>query len=128
MTKGFKQMLAEANAMVGSIDAENGKALVGNPDVLFVDVRDITELRQTGKIPGAVHAPRGHLEFHADPESPRFIPVMDRRKRLVIVCASGGRSALAGRTLKEMGYADVWNLVGGMAAWQQAGGATEAVA
>ena len=125
MPKGYKEMLAEANAAVGSIDVEEAKTLVGRPDVLFVDVREKEELQRTGKIPGAVHVTRGMLEFHADPESPYHKPELDRSKRVIVNCASGGRSALAAKTLKEMGYENVWNLVGGMNAWTEKGGPTE---
>lgn len=125
MAKGYKEMLAEANAAVGAITVEEAKALVGRPDVLFVDVREKEELQRTGKIPGAVHVTRGMLEFHADPDSPYFKPELDRGKRVIVNCASGGRSALAAKTLREMGYENVWNLVGGMNAWKEANGPTE---
>ncbi len=127
MPKGYKQMLAEAHAMVGSLGVEEALKLVGDPGVLFVDVRDAKELAETGKIPGAVHVPRGMLEFQADPESPYHKPALDRQKRVVVNCASGGRSALAAKTFKEMGFDDVWSLTGGMTAWKEAGGPTEPV-
>lgn len=125
MPKGYKEMLADANAAIGSIDVEEAKGLVGRPDVLFVDVREKEELLRTGKIPGAVPATRGMLEFYADPESPYHKPELDRAKRVIVNCASGGRSALAAKTLKDMGYENVWNLVGGMNAWKEKGGPTE---
>ncbi|MEX2650282.1 MAG: rhodanese-like domain-containing protein [Alphaproteobacteria bacterium] len=125
MAKGVKQMLAEANAAVKSTTVEQAKALVGAPGVVFLDVRDADELRKTGTIPGAVHASRGMLEFFADAESPYHKPALDRTKRLVVNCGSGGRSALACRTLQDMGYGAVENLVGGMSAWLEAGGPTE---
>jgi rhodanese-related sulfurtransferase len=127
MPKSYKEMVAEANASVRSLGPEEAKALVGQPNVLFVDVREPEELRKTGKIPGAVHAVRGLLEYYADPESPAHKRQLDPAKRIIINCASGGRSALAAKTLKEMGYKDVWNLTGGMNAWQQANGPTEPV-
>jgi rhodanese-related sulfurtransferase len=126
MPKGFKEMIAEANAAVGSISVDDAQRLVGSPDVLFVDVREAAELQRTGKIPGAVHATRGMLEFYADPESPYHNPALDRTKQLVVSCASGGRSVLAAKTLKEMGFENVRNLTGGMNAWKEAGGPTEA--
>ncbi|WP_119459685.1 rhodanese-like domain-containing protein [Rhodospirillaceae bacterium SYSU D60014] len=126
MPKGFKEMIAEANAAVSSISADDAQRLVGSPDVLFVDVREAVELQRTGKIPGAVHATRGMLEFYADPESPYHNPALDRTKQLVVSCASGGRSVLAAKTLKEMGFENVRNLTGGMNAWKEAGGPTEA--
>jgi rhodanese-related sulfurtransferase len=127
MPKSYKEMVAEANASVRALGPEEAKSLVGQPNVLFLDVREPEELRKTGKIPGAVHAVRGLLEFYADPESPAHKPQLDPAKRIIINCASGGRSALAAKTLKEMGYNDVWNLTGGMNAWQQANGPTEPV-
>ena len=86
---------------------------------LLVDVRDLPELQQGGKIKGAKHVSRGMLEFHADPESPYYDPAFDRSKPVILYCASGGRSALAGRTLKELGYAQVFNL-GAFKDWAEA--------
>lgn len=125
MAKGAKEFLAEANAQVKAIDVAAAKQLVGNPDVVFLDVREPGELAQTGKIPGAVHVPRGLLEFQADPSSPAHNARLDPSKQIVINCASGGRSALAGKTLLEMGYAKVLNLTGGMTAWLQGSGPVE---
>jgi rhodanese-related sulfurtransferase len=125
MPKSVKDMLAEASAAVKTITAAEAKDLIGAPDVVFLDVRDGPELAKTGTIPGAVHVSRGMLEFAADPESPYHKPALDRSKRLVVNCASGGRSALACKTLKEMGYANVMNLAGGMSGWLQASLPTE---
>ena len=124
MPKTVKELLAEANAAVPRISPEEAKALIGKPDVLFVDVRDGTELAASGKVKGAVHAQRGLIEFKADPESPYFDKAFDRNKTIVTYCASGGRSALAGKTLKDFGYANVRNL-GGFKDWVEAGGAVE---
>jgi rhodanese-related sulfurtransferase len=93
--------------------------------VQFIDVRDSAELATQGKIPGAVHATRGMLEFYADPSSPAHKPELASGKRLILYCGSGGRSALAAKTLKDMGVDKVVNLVGGFGAWQQAGGEIE---
>lgn len=125
MTKGMKDYLAEANAVVHAVDIATAKGLVGDPNVLFLDVREPPELAQTGRIPGAVHVPRGLLEFQADPTSPAYKAELDPSKRIVVSCASGGRSTLACKTLMEMGYKDVVNLVGGMTAWIEAGGPTQ---
>jgi rhodanese-related sulfurtransferase len=125
MPKTLKDMLTDANAAVPRISPQEAAALVGRDDVLVVDVRDGTELQANGKIRGAVHAPRGLLEFRADPDSPYHDKAFDRGKRTVLVyCASGGRSALAGKTLKAMGFADVRNL-GGFKDWAESGGAVE---
>jgi len=125
MVKRAAEMVAAANAAVDQLSVEEAKRLVGRADVQFVDVRDSAELATQGKIPGAVHATRGMLEFYADPSSPAHKPELASGKRLILYCGSGGRSALAAKTLKDMGVDDVVNLVGGFGAWQQAGGEIE---
>jgi rhodanese-related sulfurtransferase len=125
MVKRAAEMVAEANAAVGTLTVEEAKPLVGKDDVVFVDVREGAELAAQGKIPGAVHAARGHLEFYADPSAPFHKPELGSGKRLVLYCGSGGRSALAARTLKDMGIGNVVNMVGGFTAWQQQGGKIE---
>ena len=121
MKKGFKVLLAEANAMIEVISARDAQALLSDEDTIFVDVREPHE-RAEGYIPGSIHAPRGYLEFIADPEGPMHNPVFTTGKRLVVYCASGGRSTLATKTLTEMGFGQVVNLVGGVQAWVEAGG------
>jgi rhodanese-related sulfurtransferase len=121
---GFKQMLAEANARIPSISVPDALKLVDDPATIFVDVRETIEVQKSGMIEDAIHAPRGFLEFIADPESPMHNPELASGKRLVIYCASGGRSTLATRTLLDMGLTNVVNLTGGFAAWRQAGGPT----
>jgi len=121
LKKGFKQMLAEANAAIETISVHDALTLLGDPAVLFVDVRDATETA-AGVAPGAFHAPRGFLEFFADPDSPMHKPELARATRLIVYCASGGRSTLAAKTLIDMGYSDVTNLAGGIAAWKAANG------
>jgi rhodanese-related sulfurtransferase len=125
MVKRAAEMVAEANAAVDTLAVEEAKKLLGRDDVVFVDVREGAELASQGKIPGAVHAPRGHLEFYADPSAPYHKPELASGKRLVVYCASGGRSALAAKTLKDMGIANVANMLGGFTAWQQGGGEIE---
>jgi rhodanese-related sulfurtransferase len=125
MAKTAKDYLEEANALVPAIDAAAARKLVGDPNVIFLDVREPPELSQTGRIPGALHIPRGLLEFQADPGSPAFNPHLNQTTKIIINCASGGRSALAGKTLQEMGYVNVYNLTGGMTAWLQGGGPVE---
>ncbi len=121
LKKGFKQMLAEANAEIETISVPQALGLVGDASVLFVDVREAHEIA-TGAVPGAFPAPRGFLEFFADPECPMHKPELARAGKLIVYCASGGRSTLAAKTLFDMGYGDVLNLAGGVAAWKAAGG------
>ena len=125
MVKSAAEMIAEANAAVGTVSVEEAKQLVGRDDVVFVDVREGAELANQGRIPGAVHAPRGHLEFYADPGAPRHLPELASGKRLVVYCASGDRSALAAKTLKDMGIEKTANMLGGFTAWKQAEGEIE---
>ena len=125
MAKGHKQLLDEANALVAAVTPTEAQALLGREDVLFVDLRDPRELARDGKIPGAFHCPRGMLEFWIDPESPYHKPQFAAGRRIVFYCASGWRSALAGRTAIEMGLPEVSHLQGGITAWKQAGGAIE---
>lgn len=125
VTKGFKALIAEANAVIETIAVKDALALVDDPRVQFVDIREIVEVEKSGTIKGAVHAPRGFLEFIADPTGPMHKPEFASGKKLVLFCASGGRSTLATRTLKDMGLANVAHIAGGFNAWQAAGGPTE---
>jgi len=119
-------MLAAANAAVPKVSVEEAAALVGRDNVLVVDVRDLPELQDTGKIRGAMHVSRGMLEFRADPDSPYHDKAFDRDKTVLLYCASGGRSALAARSLQDLGYRDVRNL-GSIKDWIARGGAVEKV-
>ncbi|MEO1019300.1 MAG: rhodanese-like domain-containing protein, partial [Pseudomonadota bacterium] len=87
---------------------------------VILDVRETSEVEASGKAEGAVHIPRGLLEFRADPESPMHLPELTQDKTVLLYCASGGRSALAGKTLKDMGYTEVYN-IGGFKTWADAG-------
>ena len=118
------QLIGEALAEVASISVDEALGLAGGEGAVFVDVRERAE-HAAGAITGAVAAPRGFLEFIADPASPMHNPALSAGKRLVIYCASGGRSALATKTLQDMGYAEVANLTGGFQAWTESGGPTE---
>ena len=118
------QLIGEALAEIASISVDEALALVDGGDAVFVDVRERAE-HDAGAIAGAVAAPRGFLEFVADPTSPMHNAALSSGKRLVIYCASGGRSALAAKTLQDMGYSEVANLTGGFQAWTEAGGPTE---
>lgn len=125
ITKGYRQLVDEANAIVEEIDVEAAKALHGRDDVQFVDIRDIRELEREGRVPGAFHCPRGMLEFWIDPDSPYAKPVFQEPKRFVFYCASGWRSALAARTAQEMGLDKVSHLGGGFTAWRNSHGPVE---
>jgi rhodanese-related sulfurtransferase len=120
MPTSVKELLAAANAAVPRISPQDAQALIAKGNTLVVDVRDAAELTASGKVPGAVHVSRGLLEFRADPEAPTHDKAFDRGKTVLVYCASGGRSALAGKTLRDMGYGDVRNL-GGFKDWAEAG-------
>ena len=124
MTTTVKDMLAAANAAVPRISGAEAQALAGRPNVVLLDIRDGSEVAVSGKAKGALHVSRGLLEFRADPDSPLHDAAFDRAKTIILYCASGGRAALAGKTLKDMGYRDVRNL-GGFKDWVEAGGAVE---
>lgn len=115
MRRTLKDMMTEANAKVQRIDGEKAQELVAG-GALLLDIRDAPELEKAGRAVGAHHIPRGMLEFRADPESPYHDPVMDPDRTVVLHCASGGRAALAGKLLQDMGYRQVYNL-GGLADW-----------
>ena len=123
--KSVKQMFEEAMGEVETWTIDDAKAALGKPDVTFIDLRDPRELEREGKIPGAVHCPRGMLEFWIDPESPYHRPVFAEKKKLLFFCAGGWRSALAAKTAQDMGLDDVAHLEGGFTAWRQADGAVE---
>jgi rhodanese-related sulfurtransferase len=128
VTRGFKMMMAEANAVIDTVSVQDALRLIDDPGAVFVDVRETVELQREGTIPGAVHAPRGLLEFIADPASPMHHQALSSGKRLVLFCASGGRSTFAARTLTEMGIGDVCHVAGGYSAWRHAGGPIERMA
>ncbi len=109
MPSSVKEMLAAANAAVPRLAPAKLREMMDAGDVLIVDVRDPSEVQQGGKIKGAVNVSRGMLEFRADPESPYHNPAFQKEKQVVLYCASGGRSALSGKTLKELGYGSVFN-------------------
>ncbi len=124
-TKSAMDLVAEASRAVETLSAEEALARLGQPDTVFVDVREGEELAKTGKIAGAVHVPRGFLEFQADPASPTHKAELAGGKRLVLYCGSGNRSALAAKTLKDMGLGPVAHVAGGFPALEKAGGAVE---
>ena len=124
MPWSFREMLAEANAAVPRLDPAEVRNRMNRADILIVDVRDAPELASGGKLKGAVHVSRGMLEFRADPDSPYHDPAFQRDKTLLVYCASGGRSALSGKTLKDLGYQSVFN-AGGFKELADAGLETE---
>jgi rhodanese-related sulfurtransferase len=125
LKKGYKALLAEAEAEVEAVSATEAMALLGDKDVVIVDLRDVRELKREGYIPGSYHAPRGMLEFWVDPESPYHKEVFSSGQRLLLHCAAGWRSALAAKTLQDMGLERVCHMAGGFSAWKEAGGAVE---
>ena len=126
LRKGYQALLDEAASSVRTLSVEEARELHGRADVQFVDLRDPRELEREGKIPGAFHAPRGMLEFWVDPESPYFKDVFTPGKTFVFYCQSGWRSALATRTVQDMGLPNVCHVGGGYRAWKDAGADTEA--
>uniref|UniRef100_UPI003BAD59F8 rhodanese-like domain-containing protein n=1 Tax=Stappia sp. TaxID=1870903 RepID=UPI003BAD59F8 len=126
ITKGYKALLEEANAAIETLSVEDAIAASRDPGVVLVDIRDVRELKREGKVPGAIHAPRGMLEFWVDPDSPYFKDVFGEDKKFVFFCAAGWRSALATRTVQEMGLSPVAHIEGGFGAWKAAGGPVEA--
>jgi rhodanese-related sulfurtransferase len=122
IARGYKSLCEEAEAEIETLSVEEAKALHGRDDVVFVDIRDVRELAREGKVPGAVHAPRGMLEFWVDPESPYYRDVFGQDKRYVFFCAGGLRSALATQSVQRMGLAPVCHIRGGFGAWREAGG------
>ncbi|MBW0002011.1 MAG: rhodanese-like domain-containing protein [Hyphomicrobiales bacterium] len=126
--KGYKALLAEADAVVPALEVGEARSLHGQESTVFVDLRDPREIEREGKMPGAFHCPRGMLEFWIDPESPYHKPVFSEDKRFVFFCAGGWRSALAAKTAIEMGLKPVAHLKGGFGAWKKAGAPTETVA
>ncbi len=125
--KSAKELVAEANSDIKTLSADEAVKLLNDPTFVFVDVRETDERRKTGTLKGAVHASRGFLEFHADPNSPTHVKELSSAKKLVLFSASGNRSALAARTLTSMGIEKVAHVAGGFGALQKAGGLTEDV-
>jgi rhodanese-related sulfurtransferase len=123
MPISVKEMLEAARAAVPAVTPQEAKTLMDQGAVV-IDVRDGTELAASGKVKGALAIPRGLLEFRADPAVPTHHPELRPDRTVILYCASGGRSALAGKTLKDFGYRDVRNL-GAFKDWVAAGGETE---
>jgi rhodanese-related sulfurtransferase len=124
MAASIKQMMEVANAAVPRITPAQARELITKGDTLVVDVRDAQEVEKSGKVAGSTNISRGMLEFRADPESPYYDTRFSKDKTLIVYCASGGRSALAGKVLKDMGYDRVYNL-GAFKDWADSGGPLE---
>ncbi|GAA1808677.1 rhodanese-like domain-containing protein [Nostocoides veronense] len=116
-----KDLVDAAMERIETIPLAQAEALLDDPDVLIVDIRDPRELEKLGTIRGAYSAPRGMLEFWIDPASPYYKPVLDDGRKLVLYCGSAWRSALATAVLNDMGRTDVAHLEGGFTAWSKAG-------
>ncbi|HEY8448709.1 MAG TPA: rhodanese-like domain-containing protein [Thermomicrobiales bacterium] len=121
MVKTIAEMVADAKQRVENLSVDQVAREIENGDALLVDIREPDEREKNGVIPGAVAAPRGMLEFYADPTSSYHRPEFDPDRRIILQCASGGRSALAADTLQQMGYKNVAHLDGGLNAWRDAG-------
>ena len=124
MIMTLKKMMETANAAAPRITPADARELMSRNDVLVVDVRDAPEVEKTGKVAGAINVSRGMLEFRAAPESPYHDQRFDRTKPVILYCASGGRSALAAKVLKDMGFERVYNL-GAFKDWAESGGKVE---
>ena len=127
INKGVEELVAAAEADIETMSAEEAKAAKADGDVTIVDLRDVRELWRDGKIPGAVHAPRGMLEFWVDPASPYHREVFASGNKFIFYCLSGWRSALATKAVQDMGLEPVAHIGGGFTAWLEAGLPTEEV-
>ena len=126
ITKGFQALVDEAMAQVTTHSVDDVRARLSDPQVQIVDIRDPRELEREGTLPGALLAPRGMLEFWVDPASPYFKPVFaDESKQFILFCGAGWRSALATKTLQDMGMTNVAHIDGGFGEWVKQGGPTE---
>ncbi len=124
MSKSIMDLVAEAKAVVPAISADEAATMMDQENVLIVDVRDDGEVATSGKIKGALHVPRGMLESRADESTPYHDEALSKDKTVILYCGSGGRAALGGKALLDLGYRDVRNL-GAFTAWVESGGATE---
>lgn len=126
MTTNVKQLMDTANAAVPRISPDKARQIIAHDDALVVDVRDAHEVEKTGKVAGSFNVSRGMLEFRADPESPYFDKRFDKSRPVILYCASGGRSALGAKVLKDMGYRQVFNL-GAFKDWADSGAPVESM-
>jgi rhodanese-related sulfurtransferase len=126
--RGYRSLVAEANAQVTTLSAADAIAAAQREDVVLVDIRDPREIEREGRVPGSFSCTRGMLEFWIDPESPYAKPVFQQDKTFIFYCAGGLRSALAAKTAQDMGLKPVAHVEGGFAAWRDAGGPVEKLA
>lgn len=119
--KSAGDMVKAAKQEIENLSPQQAQAEITKGNVTLIDIREPAEIKQNGKIAGSVNAPRGMLEFYADPALPSHKPEFDKEKRIILYCASSGRSALAVKTLKEMGYTNIAHIDGGLKAWEAAG-------
>lgn len=115
------EMVKAAKQEIENLTPQQALDEINKGNVTIIDIRETDEIKQTGKIAGSVNAPRGMLEFYADPSLPYHKAAFDKGKRIILYCASSGRSALAVKTLKEMGYPNVAHIDGGLKAWKEVG-------
>ena len=127
MKTSVKQLVNRALKEIETISVEQASALLDDEGTVIVDIRDVRELYRDGKIPGALHAPRGMLEFWVDPDSEYHRKIFSSGKRFVLYCAKSHRSALATQTIQNMGLEPVCHIDGGFLAWREAGLAVEEV-
>ncbi len=125
MKKTVKQMVEEATSRIETLSIDQALSLHGTDAVTFVDIRDVRELEREGQVPGAVHVPRGMLEFWIDPESPYHKDLFASGDKFVFFCAAGWRSALATDTARDMGLENICHIEGGFTAWKKAEGPIE---
>ena len=125
ITTGYRALVDAAEREIETLPVEDAVKLAGRDDTVLVDIRDIRELQRDGKVPGAVHVPRGMLEFWIDPNSPYHKPIFNQDKKYVFFCAGGLRSARAAKTAQDMGLKPVAHIEGGFGAWKKAGGKVE---
>jgi len=121
MKKGYKQLVDEANAQIRTLTPQEAKKLAEGGEAVLIDIRDVRELNREGRVPGAHHCPRGMLEFWVDPDSPYHKPLFAEKKTFVFFCAAGWRSALATKTVQDMGLEPVAHIEGGFGGWREAG-------
>ena len=117
---GYQELIQSAMTEIETLSLEKAQQLLTDPNVVFVDIRDIRELEREGMIPNAFHAPRGMLEFWVDSDSPYYKPIFGEGKQLILYCASAWRSALSTQTLQRMGVPNICHLEGGFSAWKKA--------
>jgi rhodanese-related sulfurtransferase len=126
LKKSSADLVSEARARIDEVETPDLIAMMDDPDIVIVDIRDIRERQRTGFIPGSFHAPRGMVEFWIDPDSPYFKDVFGQKKKFVFHCASGWRSALTVATLQDMGF-DAAHLREGFSTWEAQGGPVERI-